>query len=383
MDFATLSYVQAGMLIINMIVMLIAWRMNPKIPGPRLWVAGSIIMTISSVLIAVFIQIYQISIISVTASLVGNIGYFLYYAGMCQFHRVKPKIGIFIGFTLLMATLLLFGTYQTADPKFWRVWVGSFGIGLLSVFIAVHYYFIVRSVFKPVDVFLVIIFGGVGTIWNIRAVMTLIEHPAIDGYFRPIDITAFFVTIFFLASMAMGMVLKIAGRLQEHWKRQAVTDSLTGIFNRRGFRLMAHPMVRSAKRNNNAVVVSVIDLDHFKLINDDFGHDTGDKVLLLFSNTMVDSIRSRDLVGRLGGEEFVILFPDVDVADVQKIIERISNDFKGKWKHITGLTRAVTISAGICVSKPDAIDLDEIIKRADMALLTAKRNGRDRIEVAQ
>lgn len=382
MDFATLSYVQAGMLVINMIVMLIAWRMNPVIPGPRLWVAGSIIMMISSVLIAIFIQVYQISIISVSASLIGNVGYFLYYAGLCQFHRVKPKTGLFIGFTFLMAILLFFGTYGTDDPKFWRVWVGSFGIGLLSIFIASHYYIIVHRSCKPVDIFLIIIFGGVGTIWNMRAVMTLLEHPATDGYFRPIDIIAFYVTIFFLASMAMGMVLKIAGRLQEHWKRQAVTDPLTGIFNRRGFSLMAHPMIRSAKRNKKSVVVSIIDLDHFKRINDDFGHDTGDKVLLLFSNTMVDSIRSRDLVGRLGGEEFVILFPEVDIGDAQKILARISNDFKAKWQHVKGLTRAVSISAGISVSKSDAIDLDKLILRADMALLNAKKNGRDRIEIA-
>ncbi|MEN2985181.1 MAG: GGDEF domain-containing protein [Thermodesulfovibrionaceae bacterium] len=155
-------------------------------------------------------------------------------------------------------------------------------------------------------------------------------------------------------------------------------DPLTGILNRRGFEKMLKKQISFALRHKLPLSVVMIDIDYFKKINDTYGHETGDKVLKIFAKTLEKSIRQEDIVGRFGGEEFVIAFPNTKIEQALSAAERIRQKIeKMKIKAING---NITASFGI-TELLLADDEERILKRADEALYEAKRGGRNRCEI--
>lgn len=156
------------------------------------------------------------------------------------------------------------------------------------------------------------------------------------------------------------------------------TDYLTSIPNRRFFIQMLTKAISYSNRHEVPLSLIMADLDHFKDINDRFGHESGDKVLIAFAQLMVDSVRREDTVARLGGEEFVILCPNVCTADAVQCAERIREVFKN-MEIISG--HRVSISASFGVAEYHQGDTeDDLLRRADRALYRAKEGGRDRVE---
>jgi diguanylate cyclase (GGDEF)-like protein len=155
---------------------------------------------------------------------------------------------------------------------------------------------------------------------------------------------------------------------------QARTDSLTGLYNRRSIEAAAHHLVREG----TPFVVAFADLDHFKLLNDKHGHETGDRVLRLFARILRDSVRPTDIPARYGGEEFVVVLPDCSVVDAVTVAERLRGRLRSAVD--SGSVPPFTVSVGIARSGPDN-GLTETVGRADEALLAAKAAGRDRISI--
>ena len=156
---------------------------------------------------------------------------------------------------------------------------------------------------------------------------------------------------------------------------QASTDPLTGLLNRRSFQDRAAELMRSGKR----FAAVYCDLDHFKKLNDEHGHDVGDRALRLFSKVLKDSIRPGDLASRWGGEEFVLVLSDVSAEEAVTALERIRQSLSTAQS--SGNTPTFTVSMGVC----ESILFDEIegvLAAADDALLMAKRTGRDKIVVS-
>jgi diguanylate cyclase (GGDEF)-like protein len=155
---------------------------------------------------------------------------------------------------------------------------------------------------------------------------------------------------------------------------QARTDSLTGLYNRRSIEAAAHHLVREG----TPFVVAFADLDHFKLLNDKHGHETGDRVLRLFARILRDSVRPTDIPARYGGEEFVVVLPDCSVSDAVTVAGRL----RGRLREAvnSGTVPPFTVSVGIARSGPDN-GLTETVARADEALLAAKAAGRDRVSI--
>jgi len=167
--------------------------------------------------------------------------------------------------------------------------------------------------------------------------------------------------------------------------RLAVTDLLTGVLNRRGFLDQAHAVIARARRRNEPVAVAMLDIDRFKTINDGFGHDAGDRVLRDFASEAARGLRAGDILGRFGGEEFVVLLPGVAAADAVPTIERLRNDIRSAVPHPAGGSSAVTVSAGIASlpgRRPADVELMESLGKADAALYEAKEAGRDRVALA-
>lgn len=162
-------------------------------------------------------------------------------------------------------------------------------------------------------------------------------------------------------------------------KTAASTDPLTGLFNRRAFFEAAEQMIARQAEKGAPVSVLAFDLDHFKSINDRFGHAVGDEALRVFAATAGTNMRTGDVVARIGGEEFVALIPgDIDAAAAAA--ERVRRAFVEAGRLISGQAVAATVSIG-AVSGPAGMDIHALLGWADYALYSAKRNGRNRVEM--
>ncbi len=161
-------------------------------------------------------------------------------------------------------------------------------------------------------------------------------------------------------------------------KTAAVTDPLTGLFNRRGYQEAAQRMIEQQARKGEPVTVLMFDLDHFKSINDRFGHAVGDEALKVFARTAASNMRAADILGRLGGEEFSAILPgDVEVA--YSVAERIRAAFDIAGEEIANITMRATVSIGAAAAPAKYAHLEALIARADTALYKAKSGGRNRV----
>ena len=160
---------------------------------------------------------------------------------------------------------------------------------------------------------------------------------------------------------------------------QAKTDFLTGIKNRQSIDVVLSEQLNSAKRHNRSFSIIFIDVDHFKRINDDHGHDVGDLVLKQLCDLISSQIRSIDKFGRWGGEEFIIVAPETNQAEAQAFAEKIRAAI-GNYYFENGLR--VTASFGVTQYRKDET-INTLLKRADSILYNAKRNGRNRVETSE
>lgn len=165
---------------------------------------------------------------------------------------------------------------------------------------------------------------------------------------------------------------------------QAMVDPLTRLWNRRGiFELLSRRWAENT-RNGGAVVVVLADIDHFKKINDTHGHHVGDAVLQTVAQKLLSAMREEDAVGRIGGEEFLIVLPGCEAAELKRTVERIREKVAASTITVPGGNIEVTLSFGAAAGMPDMFDsFEELIKFADQALYSAKNAGRNRVEVKE
>jgi diguanylate cyclase (GGDEF)-like protein len=171
---------------------------------------------------------------------------------------------------------------------------------------------------------------------------------------------------------------KSSDETAEDLREQATHDGLTGLFNRRHFLALAEAEWDRARRYGRPLSLLMCDIDLFKSINDRFGHDAGDRVIVAIAQACRDHTRGADIVARVGGEEFVVLLPETNADDAQVLAERL--------RQAVGVLRlshpeadlAATISIGVA-DESGAKDVAEMMKRADRALYAAKRDGRNRV----
>jgi diguanylate cyclase (GGDEF)-like protein len=202
-----------------------------------------------------------------------------------------------------------------------------------------------------------------------------------------VTLTSGWIALFVLETMlyAVGtafIVLVLAKeRTVRIHKDAALTDELTGLFNRRGLLQAAQQLIGHQARKREPVSALMFDLDHFKSINDKFGHAMGDKALRLFSTTASRSMRTSDIVGRFGGEEFVALLPG-NLADAGIVAERVRAAFEAAGVAVAGCQLNATVSIGAACGQPGT-DIVALLAAADSALYRAKAKGRNRVELGE
>lgn len=165
--------------------------------------------------------------------------------------------------------------------------------------------------------------------------------------------------------------------LVQNIQQLAITDPLTGLFNRRHWFDLSTREFRRARRFNRPLVALMIDIDHFKQVNDRYGHATGDRVLGHLGKVIRSSLREVDIVGRYGGEEFIALLPEADLPkgrDVaHRLIEAIRKAFSG------GELPRITVSIGVAAIQPSTVDINGLVHQADLAMYKAKSAGGNRV----
>ncbi len=178
----------------------------------------------------------------------------------------------------------------------------------------------------------------------------------------------------------VGAFFKIKN-LEEQMRELAACDSLTNLYNRGACLLALENIIRQSKKTQTDLAILFIDLDHFKAINDAYGHDVGDMVIKRFANYLKSSLRETDVIGRIGGEEFLVGLPDLGMDGGQFMAERLRNNIASESIIVDATTTLqITISIGLTIHHhTEEINIQNILKKADIALYNAKNSGRNKI----
>jgi diguanylate cyclase (GGDEF)-like protein len=204
----------------------------------------------------------------------------------------------------------------------------------------------------------------------------------LPGVFSESWLTVFTLeTMLYAVGAAFIVLLMVKDNDVDIYRNAASIDALTGLLNRRAFLEGALSLCARQANHGKPVSLLMFDLDHFKSINDRFGHTIGDEALRLFANVARSNMRGGDLVGRLGGEEFAVILPE-PIESAARIAERLRIAFETAGVTIDGHVLGATCSIGAASSKEAVTDISALIARADAALYRAKRDGRNRVQVA-
>lgn len=193
----------------------------------------------------------------------------------------------------------------------------------------------------------------------------------------------FFVTFTVVLLSSMGFVFMLRDRADEQNRVMAALDPLTGTANRRALISALDRDVGRAVRTREPLAVMVVDIDHFKRVNDQYGHLAGDQVLCSVVEVLRERVRAQDLVGRYGGEEFMVLLPDTTQAGAMQLAQQLCRAVEASRCRVDGTEIAVTVSIGVFGGRLEPSDSwDMLIAAADRALYRAKDKGRNRVEAA-
>lgn len=279
-----------------------------------------------------------------------------------------------LAFFLVMVLLVWFYFYVERSVVA-RVYVQNFGYGLVMLLTAWRLRVLAAGRYVDRALFWILLIFALQ--FFPRTVLTI-------GLSGPVEPRAFGESAFWQtlqlslailgASLAFAILSAAIADLIEDLRNERDLDPLTGVLNRRGFDDRAAPLFGQ----DHPVVLVLCDLDHFKRINDAFGHDAGDEVLRRFGRLLRQGARSTDLVGRIGGEEFAIVLEDVNREVAIRFAERLRHAITGERFAFGDEGLFVTVSIGLAERKPDDT-LRRLMKRADRRLYEAKSKGRNRL----
>lgn len=236
------------------------------------------------------------------------------------------------------------------------------GLPRLAAFIAMQDFPLVVIVTEPIDDVLAHWRKFMGVILRIGALLTAV-----------------------VLLLAHHLILRIRelSLTRNELELMAQTDPLTGMFNRRQFWLLGAREIVRVARYGGPLAVLAIDLDHFKHVNDTYGHAAGDDALRWFANRLKETLRQTDVAARIGGEEFAVLLPETSIGNAQHLAERIRTSLVAAPVISGDITFPLTASFGVAGTTDSAETLENLLARADRALYRAKESGRNRTVVAE
>ncbi|PYY79158.1 GGDEF domain-containing protein [Pseudomonas sp. TKO26] len=220
--------------------------------------------------------------------------------------------------------------------------------------------------------------------YSMRAVIDqgLALDQALQGYGAGVPFFPFmlFESMLYVIGIAYVTLSMVKEQVELRLKAAAYCDALTGIGNRRAFMAKGERMLIECRRRGESVALLLCDLDHFKRLNDAFGHQTGDQALIAFSQVLTQTLRKQDVFARIGGEEFACLLATADEQTAVQVAERI----RGGFAHLPLLAPGLlSVSIGVVSSQTAGYELSRLLSQADEALYGAKDQGRNRVQTVR
>ncbi len=335
-----------------------------------------------------------VAIVAVSNGLAA-LGYTMQLAAILAWHERRLPAFVHVAAAVLCAASL---GPLAAEPRL-RVVVGSSFYGLTALAIAVIAHRLPRegaSRGGPRGKTLLAFGLSVGgAIMLVRASFAL-ASPMSFAWFAPPASGAGATTLSAGSALAahvvtivssLGFLLLHRERQERELERLAMTDPLTGAYNRRTLFDLGEREVLRARREGSSIAVVILDIDHFKRVNDTFGHQAGDAVLVRLVQLATSCLRTTDLLARYGGEEFCLVLPAADREAARGVVERIRETIEASSITHGDATIRITSSAGVAASganePADTADLTTLVRRADEALYRAKAAGRNRVVMAE
>lgn len=278
--------------------------------------------------------------------------------------------------------LLAYFTYMQPDTRI-RIVIASVAMAILVVRPVVALIAAVPGVSRRARIFTAACLAGIGCVMLLRAVLTT-QWGSHADLLAPdmIQFASNLLFAVFTVLASLGVVWIEIEQLRADLARLAMIDPLTAILNRRAFMLEYERELSRCKREQIGLALAIFDLDHFKDVNDNYGHLVGDQVLRHVANTLRASLRGHDVLGRYGGEEFALLMPGADTAAAMAGTERARLAVGERPVEAGRLSIPITVSAGVAVYGLNGLDWETLLRSADAALYEAKRGGRNRVVAA-
>lgn len=268
-----------------------------------------------------------------------------------------PTIGLVPGVTRHVVVALLAVVLVAALD-----WMTGRDLGL-SLFYALPIFAVSRSAGAPAGA-VVALAGSV--LWGLSDALSGEPYaPAWLPWWNAANRLGFFLIVVWLSATRHAL----AGE-----RERARTDSLTGLLNQDGFAELARREIERGRRHGHVLSLGYIDCDDFKAVNDSRGHAAGDALLREVARVLATSVRSADVVGRVGGDEFVLLMPEIGPEQAREAVARLRRELAGAMRRSRW---PVTFSVGLATFQPPPPDVDSILREADGLLYEAKRSGKD------
>lgn len=369
-----------------LLAQLVNWRINGDIPGVRWWSAG-----IAMQLIAILIRVTHTGEPTPFGILVADFcaigGQFVLLYGLCRF-IARPMFTKTTVVALAAQLLALAYFSMVADSILARTFI--FGAGL-AVACGLQFWLLPPLARREGWSGVIVLMGAYGltlfgilmrgvalALWGNQAVGAIHvgESMALDGRQA---ISALLVTVI-ATGYSFGYILIVTNRTRWQLRQMATVDALTGLPNRRAFDAEIMHAALRVRRDHGRLGLALIDLDHFKKVNDTYGHAAGDALLRHFAAVVIDSLRETDFFARVGGEEFALVVTDSGPDSIQLAADRIRLAVERTSLVLPAGVLTATISAGTAVSDPGEGDVEDLYRIADEALYRAKANGRNRVE---
>lgn len=284
---------------------------------------------------------------------------------------------------IVLAGMGGFAWYFFVDPDLTnRIYAVSFALGAIALLVAAQLAVVRKPYFVDRLLFAVCLVAAANFILRPVLIFWLAgRYESYDGFQQSVYWTTVQVSQAVIAIMiALTLMVAVALDLVAELKAESEVDRLSGVLNRRGFEDRAAQALAEPAFRGRPMAMATADIDHFKRINDSYGHAAGDEVIAAFGRLLRSSATEGAVIGRLGGEEFAVLVPGADIAAARLFAEGVRVALGATRLAALPGDAAVTVSFGVCEKMPGD-GLADLLRRADKALYAAKHAGRDRVHV--
>jgi len=310
-------------------------------------------------------------------------GLALVWRGVCAFcgHSLSIRTIVLIS----VAATLLPGYFAVIEPSLRaRLVVTGIYFGLLNLACAWTLWTRLHDDARKVMWTSLLGFVGLGVAMVARGIYITLPRHALEDVSRTdlVQSVTMLVMPIGQVSIAFGLMVMVAHRYSHKLNRLSMLDSLTGAYNRTALERLGVRTLNRARQSGRSLCVAMVDADHFKAINDQYGHPAGDVVLQHMVATLVAQLRPGDLVVRYGGEEFLLVLDGLNLAGASQVSERLRENVEAARVEVESATLNYRISIGISCTDTHGFDLKKLVDSADSALYRAKQQGRNRVCVA-